>query len=424
VSSSLDEARSVVTLRTTCASPSRVDVNDSVGRDGIGRDAIVDAAIAIIVRDGFAGLTLRPLASSLGVSVAAISARMGTKDQLIDRIVDDAAQRDQLFFDRWSDLAAQIAPGDTAVRAALADLAFRDWMTAGRQQAIFLIELVHHHALQQAPSRMLDRWLARAGSFWSTLVFGSPALADLALGYVLDEAGFALGGGEDPAYASLRVLCLQRFADGLRPRGGASGSAIERLIALLEPDPFPIAATDDPKRQRIADSAAQIIVSQGMDAATHRSVALAAGVPASTVVYHFGGRAALVVAGLHAVIARFHGTRDRARADKIAPGDDAAARDLVKATSMIALASVRELSLRPYALDMRRRRGENIRAADLASLGFASRSDAAFDRATAQVVSIALFGMRMVAMSRKLPEYAYYRSAFAALDAWNDARAG
>nr|WP_274602715.1 TetR family transcriptional regulator [Sphingomonas sp. CFBP 13728] len=410
-------------MRTTYASASRVDVHDSAGREGIGQDAIVDAAIRIIVHDGLAGLTLRPLASSLKVSVAAISARMGTKDELIDRIVDIAAQRDQLFFDRWSALAAQMPPGDSTVRAALADLAFRDWMTAGGQQAIFLIELVHHHALQQAPSRILDQWLARAGAFWSNLMFGSPTLADLALGYVLDEAGFALGASEEPAYAVLRVLCLQRFADGLRPCGGAGGTAIERLIALLEPDDLPIAVPDDPKRQRIADSAARIIVSRGMDAVTHRSVALAVGVPASTVVYHFGGRAALVVAGLHAVIARFHGTRDRARADKTPPGDDAEARDLVKATSMIALASVREPSLRPYALDMRRRRGENIRVTDLMTLGFGSRSDAGFDRATAQVISIALFGMRMVAMSRNLPEDACYRGAFAALDAWNDERA-
>ena len=395
---------------------------DAVSRDCITQDAIVDAAIAIIVRSNFAGLTLRPLAASLGVSVAAISARMGTKDQLIDRVVVLAAQRDQRFFERWSSLAAQIAPDDGIARAALADLAFRDWMTAGRQQAILLIELVHHHALQQAPSRTLDQWLARAGTFWSTLVFGAPVLADLALGYNLDEAGFALGASDDPAYALLRVLCLQRFANGLITRNGASSAEIVRLIAALAPNECAIAATHDPKRQRIADSAARIIVLQGMDAATHRSVAKAAGVPASTVVYHFGGRAALVVAGLHAVIARFHGTRDRASAQKTAPGDDAEARDLVKATSMIALASAREASLRPYAIDMRRRRGENIRAADLVTLGFGPHAQAGFDRATAQVVSIALFGMRMVAMSRKLPEHDHYRNAFAALDAWNAER--
>ena len=410
------------------ASPCRVDAAGSVGRDAIEQDVIVDAAIDIIVRNGLAGLTLRPLAASLGVSVAAVSARMGTKEQLVDRVVDVAAQREQRFFDRWASFAVQVAPSDAAARAALADLAFRDWMTTTRRQAILLIEVVHHHALHEAPSRTVERWLAQAGVFWSTLVFGSAALADLALGYVLDEAGFALGAGDDSAYVLLRVLCLQRFADGLRPRGDTSGAAIERLIAMLEPDGLAVTAVDDPKRQRIADSAARIIVSQGMNAATHRSVALAAEVPASTVVYHFGGRDALVVAGLHAVIARFHGTRKRAAGT--APGDDTEARDLVKATSMIALASVREPSLQPFALDMRRRRGENIRATDLASLGFGPHADggfgphadAGFDRATAQVISIALFGMRMVAMSRKLPEQACYRAAFAALDAWSDER--
>ena len=398
---------------------------EAAGRDGIGEEAIIDAAIDIVVDNGLSGLTLRPLASRLGVSVAVISARMGSKDGLIDRIVDLAAQRDQRFFARWSGLAADVGPEDTVARAAVADLAFRDWVSAGRRQAIVLVELVHHHALQRAPSPRLDRWLARASAFWSSLIFGSPVLApaltDVALGYVLDEAGFALGAGDDPAYALLRVLCLQRLAGGGLARADGPGREIERLIPLLEPDDLPGGGPDDPKRRHIADSAAGIIVSQGMNAATHRSVALAAGVPASTVVYHFGGRAALLVAGLHAVIARFHGARDRARAGAVAPGDDLEARDLVKATSMIALASLREPSLRPHALDMRRRRGENIRAADLAALGFGPDAMSRFDRAAAQVISIALFGMRMVAMSRDLPEECEYRRGFAALDAWGDA---
>ena len=398
-----------------------MDLQNSVSREGIGQDAIVDAAIDIIVRHGFAGLTLRPLAASLGVSVAAISTRMGAKDALIDRVVGLAAQRDKPFFTRWSMLAARIAPGDSAARAAFADLAFRDWTTAGRKQAIFLIELVHHYPPGKSGFLAIEQWLADAGIFWSNVVFGSPSLADLALGYILDEAGFALSAGDEPAYALLRVLCLQRLADGVFLRGGASDGTVERAIAVLEPDQRP-AAADDPKRQRIADSAAQIIVAQGMDAATHRSVALAAGVPASTVVYHFGGRDALVVAGLHAVIRRFHGTRDRARAAGPAPVDDAETRDLVKATSMIALASVREASLLPYALDMRRRRGENIRAVDMEWLGFSPGKEVGFDRTAAQVLSIAVFGMRMVAMRREQPERAHYRSAFAALEAWNSAR--
>jgi AcrR family transcriptional regulator len=396
-----------------------VQAPNPVAQEGIGNDEIVDAALDIIVRAGLAGLTLRPLAARAGISVTAISARMGSKDRLIDGIVDLAAERDRAFFARWLALAARVGPVDALARATTTDLAFRDWIDASRCQAIFLVELVHDRALRPAPSPALDRWLAAAGSFWSTMLFGSPALADLALGYMLDEAGFALGAGNDPAYSMLRILCLQRLADGMFARRGGAGPEIERLIAALDPGELPIVAIDDPKRRRIADSAAQILVSAGIDATTHRSVALAAGVPASTVVYHFGGRAALVVAGLHAVIAHFHQRRDRARAAGDSTVDDAETRDLVKATSMIALASVRDASLLPYAIDMRRRRGENIRASDIAGLGFGPDSGAQFDRAAAQIVSIALFGMRMAAMARKVPEQTLYRSAFAALADWN-----
>ncbi len=393
-----------------------------VAEQDMDSDRIVDAALDIVLRSGLAGLTLRPLAAQAGLSVAVISARMGTKEQLIERATDLVARRDAQFGDRWRDLAAQVVSSDAASRAALADLAFRDWVGAHRRNIIFLIELVHDRVLQDSASAALDRWLAQAGALWSSLLFDTPALGDLALGYMLDEASFALGTGDDPAYALLRTLCLQRFANGLA-RTGAAGAEIERLIAALAPADLPIVRDDDPKRRRIADSAAHIIVSQGIEATTHRSVALAADVPASTVVYHFGGRDALVVAGLHAVIAHFHGTRDRARAQHRLPVGDAETRDLVKATSMIALASVRETSLRRYAIDMRRRRGENIRTADLAAFGFGPAAAAGFDRAAAQIVSIALFGMRMVAMARKRPEGAQYRAAFAAYDAWASATA-
>lgn len=128
-----------------------------VDRNRNGQDAILEAAIDIIARNGLTGLTLRPLASRLGVSVAVISARMGAKDQLIERAVDLAAQRDQRFFERWATLVARITPEDSSARAAVTDLAFREWVTTDRQQAIVLLELVHHHAVQGAFSATLDQ---------------------------------------------------------------------------------------------------------------------------------------------------------------------------------------------------------------------------------------------------------------------------
>ncbi len=382
--------------------------------------AILDAALDLVFRDGLAGLTLRPLAAHVGLSVAIISARLGAKEQLVESLVDHAAQRDRQLFDHWLALLPRIGPADPAARAALSDQALRAWAAPSRPEARFLIELIYDRALQATPSPALDRWLAAAGLFWSTMIFGCADHADLALGYVIDEATFAIGIPDNPIYALLRSLCLQRFAAGLFAAPNAAGTVIPQLIATLEPPDLSITTVEDPKGRRIADSAAQIIVSQGVDAVTHRSVALVADVPASTVVYHFGGRPELVVAGLNAAITRFHGMVERAPGAYAAPEEDAEVRNVTKATGMIALASLREPSLRPNALEMRRRRGDRIRASDLPGLGLSAHEG--FDRAAAQVIALAVYGMRMVAMARKLPERSCYRNAFAAFESWSAAQ--
>jgi AcrR family transcriptional regulator len=395
-----------------------VSANRSIATPGISVDAIVDKALDLIASGGLAELTLRPLATGLGVSVPVISARMGSKEQLLEGLTQAAHTRDRAFLEKWAALAKAVGATDSASRAAIAELALREWVTRERRQAVLLIELVHDRALRRDRLAALEDWLDDAGRFWATLIFGDTALAELALGYVLDEAGFSLGIGDDPKYALLRSLCLQRFARGIFADADAgTGAAIASLIGLFDTAAPPAVEEEDPKRQRIIASAAELIVSQGIDSVTHRSVALAAGVPASTVVYHFGSRPALVVASLHAVIARFHRRRSDIRiGDGGGPPSDTSIEDLIKATSMIALASAREPSLRPYAIDMRRRRGENWRASDMQAMQIGI--GAAFDRAAGQVLSIAAFGLGMIGMARKASDPAHFAQAFAALEAW------
>jgi DNA-binding transcriptional regulator YbjK len=397
-----------------------VPVNRSVSPLGVSVDAIVDQALDLVAAGGLAELTLRPLATGLGVSVPVISSRMGSKGQLLEGVTRAAHARDRAFFGKWRDLAHAAGVMEAAARAAIVELALREWVTRERRQAIFFIELIHDRALRPDRFPALEDWLDEAGGFWSELLFAETSLPDVALGYVLDEAGFSLSADQDPRYALLRSLCLQRFVGGMFPGANAvEPDAIALLIASFGAPP--VVQVDDAKRQLIADSAASVIVSQGIENVTHRSVALAAGVPASTVVYHFGGRPTLVVAGLHAVIARFHSRRSDLGPDRgNAPPDDPSVQDLIKATSMIALASAREPSLVPYAIDMRRRRGENWRASDMERLGIGI--GAGFDRAAAQLLSIAAFGMGMIGMARKLPERDYYARALAAFEAWRGRR--
>lgn len=398
-----------------------MSVQTSPDLDGTTAEAIINHALDIVVSQGIAELTLRPLAQRVGASVAVISKRIGAKNDLVERVIAEGRARDQAFSARWLNFAAGVGLLDHSARATLADLAFRDWLTSGREQAFLLIELVHECALLASRNPLLDQWLDEAGRFWAEMLFGECELADLALGYVLDEVGFALRGEEVLAFGLLRRLCLQRFVCGVLPSADCpeKQSAIPRLIELLKPIDSNALVLGDAKRRRIAECAAQIIVSEGIAAVTHRSVALAAEVPASTVVYHFGARSALVVAGLHSVILRYHSSRTEPnRSDESLVAEAARGLDLVKATSLVALASAREPSLLADALDMRRRRGENISAEDAAELGLVL--DADFDRPAAQTMSIALFGLRMIALARGEHGQDRSRRAFEALSDWRE----
>ena len=255
-----------------------MSANRSIATPGISVDAIVDKALDLIASGGLAELTLRPLATGLGVSVPVISARMGSKEQLLEGLTQAAHTRDRAFLEKWAALAKAVGATDSASRAAIAELALREWVTRERRQAVLLIELVHDRALRRDRLAALEDWLDDAGRFWATLIFGDTALAEPALGYVLDEAGFSLGIGDDPKYALLRSLCLQRFARGIFADADAgTGAAIASLIGLFDTAAPPAVEEEDPKRQRIIASAAELIVSQGIDSVTHRSVALAAG---------------------------------------------------------------------------------------------------------------------------------------------------
>lgn len=392
------------------------------GRNDPLDEAIVDAALNMIAADGLAALTLRPLAARIGVSVSAVSARMGTKEMLVERLIAAAAACDQAFRDNWQALSTIVAPRSAAARATIADQAFDAWLSDARRTAIFLIELIHSRALRPFPSPTLDNWLENFGAFWSDLIFGTTELSAVACGYMLDETAFALSAKHSTHYALLRRFCLQRLADGLLAPGEADGEEIVALVNALRPQAEAVLPDHSPKRSRIAEAAAQVMLVGGIEAATHRAVALAAGVPAPTVVYHYGGRDALVVAGLNAILARFHALRDRTIPRELSTAESSESRDLVKITSLIALASSREPSLVPYALDMRRRRGENIRLSALAGFGLRDLGGRRFDRAAAQVLSIALFGMRMVAIGRGLPERDHYQRGLAALERWNHAK--
>jgi AcrR family transcriptional regulator len=228
-------------------------------------------------------------------------------------------------------------------------------------------------------------------------VAGPCAPGDLLAAYVLDEATYSLSLSGLPAYRALRRLCLSRLMTGALARGAvAAGEAalFAGLVADLAPPNSIVVGAAIPrprtKRDDIAAYAAAIIVERGVDHLTHRAVAAAANVPSSTVVYQFGARDDLVIGALEAVIAKLHASI----ADDLPLGTPAMlerARETARATTAVALGAIRYPKLAPHAADMRRRRGENVRA-DALPFDFGAQRDA-FDPLTAQVFSICRNGV-------------------------------
>src|ERR1700761_3215852 len=58
-------------------------------RDPISRDAIVAAAIALLDRDGLAALSMRRLGEQLGAGAASLYWHVGSKDGLLDLVLDE-----------------------------------------------------------------------------------------------------------------------------------------------------------------------------------------------------------------------------------------------------------------------------------------------------------------------------------------------
>jgi AcrR family transcriptional regulator len=81
-------------------------------RDPISRDAIVTAAIQLLDREGLAALSMRKLADELGAGAASLYWHVGSKDGLLDLVMDAVIGEGKIPDpepDRWQEQIKQVA---------------------------------------------------------------------------------------------------------------------------------------------------------------------------------------------------------------------------------------------------------------------------------------------------------------------------
>lgn len=359
---------------------------------------ILQAAMRLVETNGLRGLSLRPLAEHLGLTVSALSHRFGLKDELVGALIEAAVAQDAAFLDRWLDRIAAMQVRDGALMAEVADAILSDIAGPEALRTRFYCELLQGAATRPDLIPAVAAWSARRLAFWRAACAGlaplapeGPDLGEILHDFSMGDAAYGLAIGDLAAYRWLRRLNLRRLCCGLIPPDNAQELRQYEVFraALGELEPAGGATLTD-WQAKVAGHISALIIAEGADAVTHRAIAARAGLPNSTLAYHFPRQEDLLRAGMADVSDRVR------RATAPGPGGDApeyqlTAIETARATFALALVVGRMPGLKAAAADLRRRRGENY-------VGYIARERgaAAIDVVSAQAISVTGTGRLML----------------------------
>jgi AcrR family transcriptional regulator len=328
-------------------------------RSSLQSETLLDAARACIVDQGLGRASLRLIAQLADVSVGSLSYRLGDRAQLIEALRLREAEALAARNNEWVARIRALGRLDDRQLVHVVIAWLDDQAANHRPSAIACCELTLDAARGQSHAAGL---IDTGEAFWREVLADRDDAADLGLllaRYCLDEVPFSLLLSHDTDYRLLRAATIEALIggpivgaaicdwhDGLVGRLGERVSAITDGTGLLA----------KPQKLMLAERIAELIEQEGLSVLTHRRVAQASGIAASSVAHHFPQQRDLVLGGIEALYARMRRSMGSASGETSASGAA-----VILLTHEMALAALRDPDLRPFAIDMRRRRGENVR---------------------------------------------------------------
>jgi len=368
---------------------------------------LLGAAASLVAQDGFAGLTLRPLAAALGVSVSSLTSRHGSREDIVAQVLADAAAEDRRVLETWVPLRDLLSPGHGVSHADFAELVLDQTSDNRRELLVLFLECVQASGWDEEVRTALAEWRGVRAEFWNRLArrAGVPeAVIDSGLieGYFIDELAYSACLGGLPAYRVLRRLCLRRLFTNLMPDPAADpgpagdaqlGEALHGLLGEDASAPNVLHGAALPRDWRLAAAkcCAVLLTRQGVSALTHRRVAAEAGLKPTTLAYRFPTQEDLVIAGLEYIITHLLtdvGETEPSGSGQLVAPDPMEGLDVGRATFSVALAAIRIPRLVPCAADMRRNRGINL----VRLLKSRSPDYARMDCLSAQTLAVGIVG--------------------------------
>jgi len=353
-----------------------------------GNSAILDAARTVVAQRGLAGMSLRTVAEQAGISVGSISYRFGDRSALVGAIVEREVELLALVGDHWRERLAGVDPVAADI---LPDL-ICEWLDLGERRisAIVTCELALHASRDAQAMPAVKRLLDDGERLWREWLGDTPGrqvLSRRIARYCLDEQPFSLLLADNIDYRLLRHSTVRGL---LRHDSHAIGCDRDAWhMALVDRLAVPAAAAldkaaeiPDGVKAVIADHIADVIIAQGVGALSHRVVAQASAMAASSVAHHYPTQRDIMFAGVEAIYRRMRA--DIRASNATAPGRG----DVIRLTHESALTALSNPDFLPFAIDMRRRRAENVHVQIAQWLNIVPGSD----RARVQAMTMALIG--------------------------------
>ncbi|AXB76252.1 TetR/AcrR family transcriptional regulator [Novosphingobium sp. P6W] len=375
----------------------------SSARPAQDNSSIVDAARKVVATKGLSGMSLRTVAEEAGTSVGSISYRIGDRAALITAILGREIELMAATRVQWRERLGGLDPVATGI---LADL-ICEWLDEGagarRVSATVTCELALLASRDPAAFPGMAALLGEGEALWRDLLCASPKAGPLALfiaDYCLDEQPFSILLAGETDYRLLRHSTvrgmLRESGQGQACPGDASAwhmALVDRLAVPAGPAHDATAKVPEGNKAVLADHIADLISSQGVGALSHRAVAQASGTATSSVAHHFPAHRDILFAGVETLYRRM---RSEIRSSNAATP---AHSEIVRLTHECALTALTDPAVLPFAIDMRRRRAENVHVQFAEWLGIPAGSD----RARVQAAVMASIGARLRAMATQSP---------------------
>ena len=320
------------------------------------------------------------------MSVGKIRYQIGDKAALLEAVVARECEIIDARRDQWRTQLASCPELDPASATDIVTQVLDEVSQDGRVSAIVMAEIYIQAHRDPALGPLRARLWAHDQGFWQGLFEDFPEARGLVRRiacYGVDERVFSVLLGQSRDYRLLRQSTLRAL---LRPAGAHARSAVSawhlHLVAQLAgPAQAALEGASEIKGTKavLAGQIADAMAREGVEAISFRQIATSAGVPLSTLTHHFLSHRDLVLGGVEELYRRM-------RASLGQPGDARAGRQVLLLTHEMALGALRDPRLTPFAIDMRRRRAENVHAQ------VAPLIDGEGDRARSQAFTMALIG--------------------------------